>query len=305
MEKVEFYGLQNCYRIFNKTIELIATTETGPNIVSFGFVGDRNEFFGKTPWGIAGHVLRHAPEAQERNFPAKDPVAVEEHDKFIRLTQPTEKPTGIQKEMDIPVSIEGNHLRIVHRLYNRGLWPVKLAAWASTLMPAGGRAVFPLPPRFPPRGGGSLLPTSSIAIWCYCDLSDPRLVLGKKYLMLKQDDKVPDAYKLGMLVSDGWTAYHHDGHLFVITYEYKYGASYPDFNSPVECFSAAEALELETLAPFVTLEPGNSTEHVENWHLFRDVPEPQNDNDIDQNILPLIHGIWNSEQTKTCKSVQE
>jgi hypothetical protein len=46
MEKVEFLGLQNCYRIFNNTIDLIATTEIGPNIVRFGFVGERNEFSG-------------------------------------------------------------------------------------------------------------------------------------------------------------------------------------------------------------------------------------------------------------------
>jgi hypothetical protein len=52
--------------------------------------------------------------------------------------------------------------------------------------------------------------------------------------------------------------------------------------------------ELETLAPLVTLPPGGSAEHIENWFLFRDVPEPQNDNDIDQNILPLIKKIKKS-----------
>jgi len=294
MEKVEFHGLQNCYRISNDNIDLVATTEVGPNVVRFGFVGERNELFGKTPRGFGGHVLQHAPEAKDRKFPAMDPVAVEEHNKFIRLTQPTEIPTGIQKEMDIPTSIEGNHLSIVHRLYNRGLWPVELAPWASTLMPAGGSAILPLPPRFPPRGVGPLLPTSSIAIWCYCDLSDPRLVLGKKYVMLKQDSKVPGAYKIGMLVSDGWIAYYNDGHLFVITYAYKESALYPDLNSPVECFSAETAFELETLAPLVTLKPGASAEHVENWYLFRDVPEPQNDDNIDKNILPLIQKIKQS-----------
>ena len=63
-----------------------------------------------------------------------------------------------------------------------------------------GKAILPLPQRFLPFSGGPLLPTSSMAIWCYCDLSDPRLVLGKKYVMFKQDDKVPGVYKLGLLV---------------------------------------------------------------------------------------------------------
>jgi hypothetical protein len=37
--------------------------------------------------------------------------------------------------------------------------------------------------------------------------------------------------------------------------------------------------------------PGGSAEHVENWYLFRDVPEPKNDTDIDRNILPLVKKI--------------
>jgi hypothetical protein len=108
--------------------------------------------------------------------------------------------------------------------------------------------------------------------------------------MLKQDSKVPGAYKLGMLVSDGWVAYYNEGHLFVVTYDYKEDAKYPDFNSPVEIMSA-EAVELETLAPLVTLKPGSSTEYIENWFVFRDVPELNNDKDIDQSVLPLIQKI--------------
>ena len=76
MEKVEFFGLKNCLRIFNDTVDLIATTEIGPNIVRFGFVGERNEFFSEPPLHYGGHAMRHAPEAQERKFPALDPVAV-------------------------------------------------------------------------------------------------------------------------------------------------------------------------------------------------------------------------------------
>jgi hypothetical protein len=109
--------------------------------------------------------------------------------------------------------------------------------------------------------------------------------------MLKHDDKVPGSYKVGMLVSNGWTAYYNQGHLFVITFEYVKGASYPDLGSSVEAFSSKFALVLETLAPLRLLQPEASVEYTENWFLFRDVPEPQNNNDIDQNILPLIRKI--------------
>lgn len=294
MEKISFCGLPNCYRIFNDNIDLVATTDVGLNIIRFGFVGDRNEFLGKVDFGFAGHILRHAPEAQERIFFGNDPIAMEKHDRFIRLTQPTEIATGIQKEMDLPVLIEGNNLKIVHRLYNRGLWPVKLAPWTSSLMQGEGRAIFPLTPRGP-HSKNTLLPTSLIAIWPYCDLSDSRLVLGKKYVMLKHDNKVPDSYKLGMLVSDGWTAYYNDSHLFVITFDYKNNSSYPDFGCSVEAFSGTIGLELETLGPLTLLPPNSSVDYEEKWFLFRGIPEPKNDDDIDQYILPLIHKIGKFE----------
>jgi hypothetical protein len=136
-----------------------------------------------------------------------------------------------------------------------------------------------------------LLPTSLIAIWSYCDFTDKRLVPGRKYVMLKHDDKVPGSYKLGMLVRDGWTAYYNQGHLFVITFDYKDGASYPDFGCSVEANSGEIGLELETLAPLSLLQPEGSVEYTENWFLFRDVPEPKNDDDIDKSILPLIQKI--------------
>ena len=64
MEKVEFSDLKNCYRIFNDTVDLIATTAVGPNIVRFGFAGDRNEFHGDPPHHYGGHAMRHAPESK-------------------------------------------------------------------------------------------------------------------------------------------------------------------------------------------------------------------------------------------------
>ena len=285
--KVECSGLQNCYRVFNDTLDLVATTEVGPNIVRFGFIGDRNEFHGDPPHHYGGHAMRHAPEAQERKFPATAPVAVEEHDKFIRLTQPIEVPTGTQKEMDIPTTIKGNHISIVNRIYNRGLWPVELAPWAYKIMAGGGKGIVPVPPFIPQNSGGSLLPTTCISVWCYCDLTDSRLILGKKYIMLKQDSKAPGVYKFGMAVSDGWAAYYNNGHLFVATFDFKKGANYPDFNNTVQ-FWTGPGFEFETLGPLVKLQPGESTEHIENWFLFKDVPEPKNDTDIDKNILPLI-----------------
>jgi len=212
----------------------------------------------RVPGGPTASLRRacHAscPGSARRKFPTRSPVAVEEHAKFIRLTQPVEVPTGTQKEMDIPTTIKGNHISIVNRIYNRGLWPVELAPWAYKIMLGGGKGIVPMPPFIPQNSGGSLLPTTCISVWCYCDLTDSRLVLGNKYIMLKQDSKAPGVYKFGMAVSDGWAAYYNNGHLFVATFDFKKGANYPISTTPCN-LDRSRFRVLKRLGPWLNYNP--------------------------------------------------
>jgi hypothetical protein len=54
VEKVEYKGWSNCYRISNGEVELIVTGDVGPRVIRFGFVGgdnilkEFNEQIGKT-----------------------------------------------------------------------------------------------------------------------------------------------------------------------------------------------------------------------------------------------------------------
>ncbi len=280
IEKVTYEGRKNCYRIYNELIELIVPTDSGPGILHFGFVGKKNEFKNIQGFGFFAHRLWAAPEAHPRSYtPDTDPLTVTEHASFIRFTKPTEAATGIQKEMDIPVSPMERHISITHRLYNRGLWPVELAPWAISNMMPGGKAIIPLPPR-QPSSMMNLLPTSLMAIWEYSDLSDPRLKIGHNFIVLHQDNNAAGPLKIGVMDTDGWTAYWN-GNLFVKTFDYKNGAVYPDFGSSVEVYSAKENLELETIAPLKLLQPGESVAYTEQWFLFPDVPEPLTDADVD------------------------
>ena len=281
IEKVTYAGRANCYRIYNELIELIIPTDSGPGILHFGFVGQRNEFKNVRGFGFFGHRLWAAPEAHPRSYtPDTDSITFKQHDTFIRFTKPTEAATGIQKEIDIPLSPVEGRISITHRLYNRGLWPIELAPWAISNMMPGGKAIIPLPPRRP-TSLKNLLPTSLMAVWEYSDLTDSRLRIGHNFIMLHQDKNAAWPLKIGVMDTAGWTAYWNNGSLFVKTFDYKNGAVYPDFGSSVEVYSAKENLELETLAPLKLLQPEESVEHVEDWFLFPDVPEPLTDADID------------------------
>jgi hypothetical protein len=290
IEKIAYEGLPNCYRIYNDEIELITPTDIGPRILRFGFIGQQNEFVPVLGWGFSAHRLWHAPEAYPRSYlPDKEPVTFKQHDTFIRLTENTEKETGIQKELDIPLSPTKNHISITHRLYNRGLWSVEIAPWAISAMATGGKAIFPLTPR-KPATQENLLPTSLLSIWEYSDLADTRFKFGSRYIMLHQDVNCAGPTKIGLMDTNGWIAYWNKGHLFVKTFDYQKGRAYPDLGSSAEAYTNNNNLELETVAPLKLVQPGESVEHVENWYLFHDVAEPLTDADIDtieKHIPPL------------------
>ncbi len=153
-------------------------------------------------------------------------------------------------------------------------------------MAPGGVAVLPLPPRR--SHDEELAPTSTFVLWAYTDLSDPRWYWGRRCVLLRQDPTALEDQKIGAPVPDGWTAYARAGHLFVKTFAHVPQALYPDLGASVELFTNAEMLEVETLGPLVRLAPGDQVEHIEAWHLFDRVPEPETDADVERSLLPLL-----------------
>lgn len=298
LEKVNYGGWPNCYRLFNQSVELIVTTDVGPRIIRFGFIGEDNEFtefpdmLGRTgdeDWLVyGGHRLWHAPEVFPRTYYGDNgPVELEEHGDFVRLIQPTEPTTGIQKEMDITLAADSDHVKVVHRLRNNGLWAVEISVWALSVMAPGGTGILPLPPRAP-HGNENLAPLNAMALWSYTDFADPRWAWGTRYILLRQDANSTSAQKIGLLDTEGWAAYARNGHLFMKTIPHVKGATYPDMGCSAEVFTNADILEVESLSPLGSLEPSAVVEHEENWFLFKDVQVPQNDADVEKHILPKV-----------------
>jgi hypothetical protein len=299
LEKIEYKGWQNVYRVSNGMIEMLIPGDIGIRVIRFGFVDDENEFFeaegdlGKTvgdEWRFyGGHRLWHAPEEMPRTYePDNQPVTVEQVGNAIRVTQPIEPNTRLQKEIVIEMADNVPQVRVTHRITNLGLWAVEFAPWALSVMKTGGTAIIPLPPRGPHPE--NLVPSSTLTLWAYTDLSDPRWTFGQKYILLRQDPNATTLQKIGASVPDGWIAYANNGHLFVKKFEFYPDTDYPDMNSVVETFTNDIFLEVETLAPNMTVAPNSTAEHVEEWSLFDGVPMPRNDADVDANILPKVQG---------------
>ena len=299
MEKIEHKGWPNCYRLSNGIIDLIITTDVGPRIIHFGFTSGTNvfknydEMMGKTggdQWRIyGGHRLWHAPEADPRTyFPDNTPVKIEDHGEFVRTIQDVEPTTRLQKELDIYLSPDAANVKIVHRIYNRHEWAAEFAPWSLSVMAPGGVCIAPLPPRG--KHPDNLLPGNTLTLWTFTAMNDPRWTWGEKYILLRQDQNNSTPQKAGMLNVPGWAAYANNNQLFVKRFACDVGAKYADMNCNFETFANDEMLEVETLGPLTRVEPNEFVEHVETWNLFRDVPSPQNDADVDQHIAPLING---------------
>lgn len=306
VEKTAYAGWPNCYRLANESIEAIATSDVGPRIIHFGFLGKENEFQlmagqaglvgGEAFRLYGGHRLWHAPEDPQRTYyPDNEPIFCQIEGDSILLRQPVERTTGIQKEIEIQLFADHPGMQVTHRLINRNLWEVELAPWALSVMAAGGTAILPLPERIP--WPARLLAGSSLALWSYTDLSDPRWTWGEKFILLRQDQAALRPQKIGLLNEAGWLAYARNGHLFVKCFTYQPAARYPDLNSSAEVYTDQVFLELETLGPIRGLAPGGAVEHREHWFLFAGVASPLNDQQVSEQALPRVSQAlaWKTE----------
>ena len=153
-------------------------------------------------------------------------------------------------------------------------------------MAPGGVGIIPMPPRG--EHPKDLLPANSLTLWPYTDMSDARWTWGEQFILLRQEPGNAKAQKIGAFVPDGWVAYARRGHLFVKQFAVDETATYPDRGSTVELFTNADMLEVETLGPLMTIQPGAAATHTENWLLARNVPLPQTEDDVIRHIFPLI-----------------
>lgn len=292
---IEFAGLPNCIRLSNGTVELIVTTDVGPHVLRYGHVGGPNLFFVAPPAEVdpgawhpyGGHRLWIAPEVEALTYaPANQPVEVDWDERTLTLTAPVEAATGLVKSLAITLAPEGDHVRVLHRIEQRGERALPLAPWALSVMATGGTAIFPQEP-FAPHPD-QLTPARPLVLWSFTDMADPRWTWGGRYILLRQEPGNTKRQKVGLRSTRGWMAYALGNELFIKRHAHQEGATYADFGCNVETYTDESMLELETLGPLVTPARGEATEHVEDWFLAHAAIEDFNETALDTHVLPLV-----------------
>lgn len=283
IEKVNYKGWPNSYRVTNGEIELVVTSDVGPRIIRFGFVNGQNLFkefrntigkSGEKEWMIrGGHRLWAAPEDPVKTYALDNsPVKVEIEGDVLVVTEPVEQLTGLEKRITVKMAASGTDVELIHRIRNTNREAVELSPWGLTVMAPGGVGIT----GFPPRGKHPqvLAPTNPLVMWAYTDFSDSRWVFTEKYLALRQDPEATKPLKVGHFNPKTWGAYLLGSDLFIKRYQADPSKTYPDFGCSYETFTNADFLEIETLGPMTKIAPGASVEHIEKWSLYKNVPVP-------------------------------
>lgn len=299
IEKTGYRGWPNCYRISNGEVEAIVTSDVGPRIIRYGFVGGQNFFkefdsqlghSGEPDWQArGGHRLWFAPEDPVKTYaPDNSPIRIDVNGGVLTAAAPAEGLTGLEKTIVVKMASPGTGVEVIHHIHNAGKNPFELAPWALTMLAQGGAGIH----GFPPRGTHPemLTPSNPLVMWAFTNLSDSRWTLLEKYLVLRQDPNNSIPQKLGSFNSHTWGAYLLNGELFVKQVQTSGTATdYPDFGCSFETFTNADFLELETLGPLQKLMPGETVTHTERWSAHKNVHIPKwNDSELDMALGPLL-----------------
>jgi hypothetical protein len=274
--KGEEFGGLSVLTISSGNLELDVLESAGPRIIRL-----RSRFLAgvnilaevpdqriSTPYGdyriLGGHRLQTSPETSPSTYiPDFRPVEIHKLPNGLQIHGQVEPETGLSRSINLQF-VEGEEtLLLSHILKNHGLIPLQISAWSLTMLPPGGHIIMPL--QLSSDTTSKVLPDRSLVFWPYSRLESGGFLLREKTAELAPSaDHKP--FKLGGLVN--WLAYAINDLVFVKSFSVFADRTYPDRGCSAEAYGNGDFVELESLSPLVDLEPGQSLDHSEEWHLL-------------------------------------
>ncbi|HMW06702.1 MAG TPA: hypothetical protein PK079_18710 [Leptospiraceae bacterium] len=270
----KYLTIENSFRVKMSGLEFVIPTQIGPRILHFSRIGEENIFKvmedqiqnskSKSWLNFGGHRLWRAPEDKILTYsPENSNVEIQTQKEFISISK-VDSVNQILKEIEIS-PIKDYSIQVKHKITNLSDKKQTLSVWALTVLPLSGKALIPLSPRG--THPQDLLPTDSVQLWAYTNLSDSIFNFKKNYILIEKKENSHLPQKIGLNGEPGWAAYINGANVFIKKFSYKKYRNYPDKNSSIEVFVNQKFLELETLSPIRTLKPKESITHIETWIL--------------------------------------
>lgn len=269
--KNQKYG--RCLQISKGGNEMLVTLDFGPRIISFKRGEGQNILGEDLPlkmfvegedWKlVGGHRFWHGPESFPRTYiPDNDPVEFEVSENKVIIRQKEEKMTSLRKTIEISPMDEHN-FKIVHKLRNNGLFDVKVALWAITVMRMGGVAIMPLDDK-----DTGFLPNRKFSIWPYTDIKDKRFELSNRFVAIRQQE-MEGKLKIGIDSGKRCACYIEGEDIFIKRFDKFEDREYIDGGCNLEVYTDKKAIELETLSPIYNIKVGHEAYHEEVWEILK------------------------------------
>lgn len=271
--RMSYKGFENCVTISNGKVDIVVTTDVGPRIMRYGFVGQKNQFFevpehlGKVEGEefrlYGGHRLWHSPEDINRTYvPDNKAVKWYREDDFIVFEQEKEEKVNVQKIIKVKLDEETSKVYLKQIIKNLGAWPIYFAPWSITMMSPGGKGSMKMCDE-----DTGLIPNRNISVWSYTDLADSRISFKDGEISLVCDKSKDTPIKIGTNVTSGVAKYENEDVIFTKTFEYDKNASYPDKGVNCEMYVNEKYLEVEALGKLQEVNPNECVLLEETWIL--------------------------------------
>ncbi len=256
----------------NGVIEVGIPLEFGLRVGHFSFCGEKNVFYEhpndmtlfttEQGWRIrGGHRLWLAPESEKVYCPDNNPISYRFEGESLVLTQQEDPALKVIKEFIL--TFDGAKLQVTHRVTNTGDAPLECSLWAISVVAPGGTETI----NFERRDGG-MDHWHRISMWDYTSLGDPRVTYTRDQIVIRHQP-LEEKYKIGVGHPYGPVRYENGDTVFVKHFPVHTDKLYPDANVSFETFCSKYMMEIESLSPLGTIQPGGDMEHTEVWELLR------------------------------------
>lgn len=286
------YG--RCLKLENEKLKILVTIDVGPRIISFGAPDGENLFFnderhervtkgelfeqifgkGQEYHFYGGHRMWLAPQLMLHTcVPDNDPVPYEWIENGVILKPASQKVPGMQPTMTILMDPADAKIEVNVCYQNISDKEKSYAVWQISQFDSGGIAFIPFTEEHPPQSPDHiptqqelltpLKPNGQITNFLGCFTEDPRFIADSKFLTLRQDPQTKSPFKIGTANYQGFAMYANKGYVSTIYFHHDPSKTYTDGGCSFETYTDSQFLELESLGPFETIQPGGSISHTE------------------------------------------
>ena len=278
IERTEFLGWRDAYRLRLGEVAMVIVTEVGPRILSLSVAGGPNLLFvdretvgqgqGDAAWHIyGGHRVWVAPETEDTYAPDNERCEVEVSEEGLTAIAPAAPRTGLQKRLTVTAN-EGR-LVVEQGVCNLGgaLYPG--AVWSLTCVEPNGVIAFP----WGREGSWDLKKIVYWGRWMghSTDVASRQWQPGAD---LFQVVPTGEEGKVGTGSPEGWVALCREDATFVKSYRRVPGARYADEGCSLQVYTCDRFIEMETLGPLTIFYPGEEVVHREVWTVTPQVIDP-------------------------------